>query len=115
MRERGEKSGHYRKHDGCFECEFHGFLPVTRSERIALHSELRTRSARCGSRWLHDPISGLRLRDRSFRERFGVRVCTAYNMTELSCPIVSGWLGDHDGSSGRLRPGWQARIVNEHD
>jgi crotonobetaine/carnitine-CoA ligase len=50
-----------------------------------------------------------------FRERFGVRVCTAYNMTELSCPIVSGWLGDHDGSSGRLRPGWQARIVNEND
>jgi crotonobetaine/carnitine-CoA ligase len=50
-----------------------------------------------------------------FRARLGVRVCTAYNMTELSCPIVSGWLGEHRGSSGRVRPGWQARVVDEDD
>jgi crotonobetaine/carnitine-CoA ligase len=50
-----------------------------------------------------------------FRSRFGVRVCTAYNMTEVSCPIVSGWVTVADGSCGTLRPGFECRIVDEHD
>lgn len=50
-----------------------------------------------------------------FVERFGVRVCSAYNMTEVSCPVVTGWVDRHDGSCGRLRPGYSARIVDRHD
>ncbi|PUA17722.1 AMP-binding protein [Glaciimonas sp. PCH181] len=51
----------------------------------------------------------------TFMERFGVRLCTAFNMTETSCPIVTGWqLGPGD-SCGRPRPGVQCRIVDDHD
>ena len=54
-----------------------------------------------------------------FKRRFGVRVCTAYNMTELSIPFTSnGWEIDDWTSVGRLQPGWpfyEARLVDEHD
>lgn len=53
-----------------------------------------------------------------FAERFDVKVGTAFNMTEISVPIRSGWnLGD-PRSCGRLREGWpgyEVRIVDEHD
>jgi crotonobetaine/carnitine-CoA ligase len=52
-----------------------------------------------------------------FCERFGVRASVTFNMTELSCPISTGWdqelLGR--GSVGRLREGYLARIVDDHD
>lgn len=48
--------------------------------------------------------------------RFGVRVGTAYNMTELSCPLVSdGWDNDGPGSCGGPRPGVSVRLVDELD
>ncbi len=48
--------------------------------------------------------------------RFGVRVGTAYNMTELSCPLVSdGWYHHGRGSCGTARAGVEARIVDELD
>ncbi len=50
-----------------------------------------------------------------FCKRFGVRVRTAYNSTELSCPIVSEWNPENKRSCGRVRPGYQVRVVDEHD
>ncbi|MFI6348561.1 AMP-binding protein [Streptomyces sp. NPDC050560] len=55
-------------------------------------------------------------RDRAaFAARFGVRLTTAFNMTEVSCPVVSGWELGPEGSCGRARPGAQIRIVDEDD
>lgn len=51
----------------------------------------------------------------AFTARFGVRLTTAFNMTELSCPIVSGWDLGPAGSCGRPRPGVQCRIVDSFD
>lgn len=72
-----------------------------------------------------DPPPGHGLRDvlmvpviprvEEFRRRFGVRVCTAYNMTEISCPIVSGWVSTPEGSCGSLRQGFDCRIVDDDD
>jgi crotonobetaine/carnitine-CoA ligase len=53
-----------------------------------------------------------------FKRSFGVTVATAYSMTELSCPISSAGLDVTNAthrSCGRLRPGFEARIVDEHD
>lgn len=54
----------------------------------------------------------------SFSERFGIKVCAAYGMTELSPVIGSiGWDVDNanHASCGRLKPGYQVRIVDQHD
>jgi carnitine-CoA ligase len=51
-----------------------------------------------------------------FCERFGVRICTGYSMTEISSPIASmGWNSEVLESCGVLRPGYDARIVDEWD
>ncbi len=51
-----------------------------------------------------------------FEKRFGVRVGTVYNMTELSCPLMSdGWVNKGRGSCGEVRSGVQARLVDEFD
>jgi crotonobetaine/carnitine-CoA ligase len=53
-----------------------------------------------------------------FRERFGVSVYTGWNMTEASVPICSdGWTVDGSTwpSCGRVRPGMEVRLVDEHD
>ncbi|MDI2099474.1 AMP-binding protein [Ruicaihuangia caeni] len=48
--------------------------------------------------------------------RFGVRVGTVYNMTELSCPLVSdGWVNDGIGSCGTVREGVTVRLVDDLD
>ena len=55
---------------------------------------------------------------REFEARFGVRVCTSFNMTEVSIPIVSGWSVADWRSCGEVRsgpPGYQVRIVDEDD
>jgi len=54
----------------------------------------------------------------AFRSRFDVRVCTDYNMTEISIPLHSGWGIEDWRSCGRPRPGppgYELRIVDEHD
>jgi crotonobetaine/carnitine-CoA ligase len=52
----------------------------------------------------------------AFKARFGVRVRSCFNMTEVSVPIVTdGWDLPNEESCGRLRPGCHARIVDEHD
>lgn len=51
-----------------------------------------------------------------FKQRFGVRVCTVFNMTETSCPIgTEGWNVENPRAAGRVRPGWQARVVDAND
>jgi crotonobetaine/carnitine-CoA ligase len=50
----------------------------------------------------------------SFLARFGLRAATVFNMTEISSPIMSRF--DLRGRScGRLRNGYEVRIVDEHD
>lgn len=51
-----------------------------------------------------------------FNRRFGVRTFTVFNMTELSVPIVSEGYDLADGTScGRVRPGYECRIVDADD
>jgi crotonobetaine/carnitine-CoA ligase len=52
---------------------------------------------------------------RPMRERFGVDVYTSFNMTEVCCPIMSVPNPQALGSCGRLRPGIEARIVDDND
>jgi crotonobetaine/carnitine-CoA ligase len=49
------------------------------------------------------------------RKRFDVDVYTSFNMTEVCCPIMSVPNPSALGSCGRLRPGIEARIVDEYD
>lgn len=52
----------------------------------------------------------------AFMERFDVRVCTVFNMTETSCPIgTEGWRLESRTGAGRVRPGYEARIVDSAD
>ncbi|MCP3976719.1 MAG: ATP-dependent acyl-CoA ligase [bacterium] len=51
----------------------------------------------------------------AFMDRFGFRISTVFNMTEISCPVMSGWDLGPKGSAGKLRPGYEVRIVDEHD
>lgn len=49
-------------------------------------------------------------------KRFDVRVGTVYNMTEISCPLMSqGWYHEGPGSCCTPRPGVEARVVDEFD
>jgi len=55
---------------------------------------------------------------REFEERFGLRVCTDFNMTETSIPLHSGWEIDDWRSCGRVRPGapgYELELVDEFD
>jgi crotonobetaine/carnitine-CoA ligase len=52
---------------------------------------------------------------REFAARFGIRISTVFNMTEISCPVITGWDEFKIGSVGRQREGYQVRIVDEHD
>ena len=49
----------------------------------------------------------------AFSARFGVRLSTLFNMTETASPISTGWDDVPAGSCGKLRPGVEARIVDE--
>ena len=51
----------------------------------------------------------------SFAKRFSVEVYTAYNMTEISTPLVSGCDPERFGICGRPRPGVSLRIVDGND
>lgn len=51
-----------------------------------------------------------------FKQRFGVRVSTAFNMTEISVPIHSdGWTLADLESCGKVRPGYEVRVVDHAD
>ncbi|MGK0476998.1 MAG: AMP-binding protein [Acidimicrobiales bacterium] len=51
----------------------------------------------------------------AFMDRFGFRISTVFNMTEISCPVMSGWDLGPKGSAGQLRPGYDVRIVDDRD
>ena len=51
----------------------------------------------------------------TFHERFNVDVYTTFNMTEVSSPIMSDKNPDRVGVAGKIRPGVELRIVDEHD
>ncbi|WP_181778770.1 AMP-binding protein [Pseudonocardia pini] len=48
-------------------------------------------------------------------ERFGLEVITIFNMTEASLPLKSAPGPSRQGILGRVRPGVDARVVDEHD
>ena len=50
----------------------------------------------------------------AYMKRFGIKIGSCFNMTEISAPIWTHWTL-HGRSCGRLRPGQQLRIVDEHD
>ncbi|ADB50492.1 AMP-binding protein [Conexibacter woesei] len=50
-----------------------------------------------------------------FAERFGCDVYTAFNMTEVSTPLLTGSNPTALGTCGRPREGVEVRVVDEHD
>ncbi|MBR0672698.1 AMP-binding protein [Roseomonas soli] len=51
----------------------------------------------------------------AFATRFGVDVYSVYNMTELGAPLVTEPNPKAQGTCGRVRPGFELRIVDEND
>lgn len=51
----------------------------------------------------------------SFSQRFGMAIYTLFNMTEISCPIVSGRNPTPLSTCGTPRPGVEARVVDQND
>jgi crotonobetaine/carnitine-CoA ligase len=52
---------------------------------------------------------------REFERRFGVKLATAFGMTELSMPVITDWDIPNHRTCGRPRAGYQVRVVDEHD
>ncbi|MCC6007779.1 MAG: AMP-binding protein [Rhodobacteraceae bacterium] len=52
---------------------------------------------------------------RALKARFGFDCSTLFNMSEISAPIRAGTNPETLGAAGRLRPGYDARIVDEND
>jgi len=50
-----------------------------------------------------------------FSRRFGVDVMTSWGMSEVSNPITSEVNPSNPDSAGKLRPGYAARLVDDHD
>jgi carnitine-CoA ligase len=48
-------------------------------------------------------------------KRYGFDAWTTFNMTEVSSPLVSDFHPGVPGTCGRVRPGIEARVVDEHD
>jgi crotonobetaine/carnitine-CoA ligase len=47
--------------------------------------------------------------------RYGIEMRTTFNMTEVSSPMVSEPFPSEPGTCGRVRPGVEARVVDEND
>jgi crotonobetaine/carnitine-CoA ligase len=48
-------------------------------------------------------------------QRYGIEMRTAFNMTEISAPIVSEANPPQIGTAGKPRPGMEVRVVDEND
>lgn len=48
-------------------------------------------------------------------ERFGIDIYTIFNMTEIASPIVSEANPVKRGTCGKVRPGVEVRLVDQHD
>ena len=51
----------------------------------------------------------------AFSARFGCEIYTLFNMTEVSCPLVSGLNPTPMGTCGGPRAGFEVRVVDEND
>jgi crotonobetaine/carnitine-CoA ligase len=51
----------------------------------------------------------------AFEAELGIRICSVFNMTEISAPISSEWRPMHNRTCGRVREGYECRIVDAHD
>ncbi|WP_439817622.1 AMP-binding protein [Zavarzinia sp. CC-PAN008] len=51
----------------------------------------------------------------AFKERFGTDIFTVFNMTEVSCPLISEANPSERGVAGRPRAGVEVRVVDEND
>ena len=54
-------------------------------------------------------------RDREFEERFGVKLCEAYGMTETGLVMLSDFPESKFGSAGRVHEDFEAQIVDDND
>ncbi len=51
-----------------------------------------------------------------FKRRFGLQIWTGFGGTDISSPIKSEWLDESNWDTcGRVRAGYEVRIVDEHD
>jgi crotonobetaine/carnitine-CoA ligase len=51
----------------------------------------------------------------AFEQEIGIRICSVFNMTEISAPISSQWRPMHNRTCGKVRSGYECRIVDAHD
>ena len=51
----------------------------------------------------------------AFSERFNLTVYSIFNMTEVSCPLITEANPVAKGTCGRVRPGVEARLVDDSD
>jgi crotonobetaine/carnitine-CoA ligase len=51
----------------------------------------------------------------AFRERFGIQLVEGYGSTETNCAIGAPWTAQRAGYMGRVREGFEARVVDELD
>jgi crotonobetaine/carnitine-CoA ligase len=51
----------------------------------------------------------------AFEKELGIRICSVFNMTEISAPISTDWRQMTDRTCGQVRAGYECRIVDEHD
>ncbi|MGE0782958.1 MAG: AMP-binding protein [Mycolicibacterium sp.] len=52
---------------------------------------------------------------KEFARRFGVRICTAFAMTEAAMPLHAGWDPPNHRTCGRVVPGYEVRVVDDLD
>lgn len=50
-----------------------------------------------------------------FRERFGIELVDGWGSTESNVVLSTSWRGAPPGSMGSVTPGFDARVVDEHD
>jgi carnitine-CoA ligase len=51
----------------------------------------------------------------AFAERFNIKICTVFNMTEISSPVWTAFDVGDPRSCGRVREGFEVRVVDEFD
>ena len=51
----------------------------------------------------------------AFEKEIGVRLCSVFNMTEISAPISTGWRQMTDRTCGKVRAGYECRVVDQFD
>jgi crotonobetaine/carnitine-CoA ligase len=63
----------------------------------------------------HVHVGPLPTDPQAFAARFGIRISTVFNMTEISSPLWTAWDVKDPQSCGRVRDGFQCRVVDGDD